>query len=321
MGGRVGLDRGFQTWNEGDDGLYGRDASVLGERALRWIDAMPGPFFLYVHTLEPHSPYAPGAEDAAPFDEPYSGDRDTRALLRLGQLGQLAPEGLRFLESQYLGEVRKNDRAFGELLDALRAAGRLEDTLVVFTADHGEELLDHGGTEHAKTLYQELIRVPLAVRLPGGARAGRRLAGTVEQVDLLPTLLGLAGVEPPASLPGRDLSRWWQGRAEAPAPPVVFSEERFAVVDKFAARAGPLKLIFNNDGPALWRKGAHVELYDLEADPAERVNLADARPIASRYLLQELERFRRRAPGSRAESRLVLSGQERDALKALGYVH
>src|SRR5204862_7832765 len=138
---------------------------------------------------------------------------------------------------------------------------------VVFTADHGEEFLEHGGTEHTKTLYQELVRVPLVVRAPRGP-GGIREKGAVEQIDLLPTILALTGLPAPRPLPGRDLSaRLTRPQGPVSAAPVLFSEERFAVVDKVAARAGGLKLIFNNDGPALWRAKAHLEPYDLARDP------------------------------------------------------
>jgi arylsulfatase A-like enzyme len=327
LGGRFGFEQGFDTWNGGDASLYGATAATLGERALAWLDAGRGPFFLYVHTMEPHAPYTPSDEDAAPFALPgYAGDRDTRALLRLGQLGQLSPEGLRFLESRYRGEVHQNDRAFGALLDALRGRGLLDSTLVVFLADHGEELLDHGGTEHAKTLYQELVRVPLAVRLPGARRGGTRERGPVQQIDLVPTLLRFAGVARPDGLPGRDLAPLWLGTGpEQALPPLLFSEERFAVVDKYAARAGALKLILNNDGPELWRAGAHLELYDLVRDPRERANLAGSRPVTVAFLSQELERFRelqaalaKRGGGGAA---LTLTPEEQDQLRALGYIH
>jgi arylsulfatase A-like enzyme len=239
--------------------------------------------------------------------------------LRLGQLGQLSAEGLRFLRAQYEGEVRQNDRAFGALIDGLRARGLLDRTVVVFTADHGEEFLEHGGTEHTKTLYQELVRVPLVVRVPGKP-GGTRERGTVQQIDLMPTILALTGRPAPRPLPGRDLSARLAG-AQGPvsAAPVLLSEERFAVVDKLAARAGDLKLIFNNDGPALWRAGSHVELYDLARDPLERANLAPLRPIAVAFLERRLEAFRKaQAPG--AAPSVALSSDEREQLRALGYV-
>lgn len=323
VGGRFGFDQGFETWNGGDPALYGAPAAELGRRALEWLDTGSGPFLLYVHTMEPHSPYDPPPEAMAPFAlDDYDGDRDTRALLRLGQLGQLSPAGLRFLEARYAGEIRENDRAFGALLDGLDERGLLDTTLVVFVSDHGEELLDHGGTEHAKTLYQELVRVPLVVRLPGAARRGARVAGPVQQIDLLPTLLGLLDVEAPPDLPGRDLSGLWlEGTTPARPPPLLFAEERFTITDKVAVRSGDLKLILNNDGRDLWRAGTHVELYDLADDPDEARNLAGHRPIAEAFLRQELERFRTQVAARAAGSApLELTDEEREQLRALGYI-
>ena len=318
LGGRFGFDQGFDAWNPGTRTLYGAAAADLVREALAWADAGPRPFFLYVHTMEPHAPYTPSDEDWRPFaGDAYRGMTDTRALLRLGQLGTLAPEALRFLRSRYEGEVHQNDRAFGGLLDGLEARGLDGTTVVVFTADHGEEFLEHGGTEHAKTLYQELVRVPLVVRVPRGP-GGTREKATVQQIDLMPTLLALTGLPAPRALPGRDLSASLTGQRPPSPPPVVFSEERFAVVDKVAARAGDLKLIFNNDGPALWRARSHVELYDLARDPLERTNLAASRPIAAAFLERRLEAFRKAQAPAAAQS-VALSSGEREQLRALGY--
>ena len=242
-------------------------------------------------------------------------------LLRLGQLGQLKPEGLRFLIARFQGEVRQNDQGFGVFLDGLKSRGLMDDCILVFTADHGEEFLEHGGTEHTKTLYQELIRVPLVVRLPRGLGAGMRLKETVQQIDLFPSLLGLAGLSGPGGLPGRDLSeRWRNPSPTAPLSPLLFSEERFAVTDKYSVRADRWKLIFNNDGPALWRAGTHIELYDLDRDPGEKENVASSFPIVTNFLLQRLEAFRAARAKSGAGSSVTLTPEEREQLKALGYV-
>jgi arylsulfatase A-like enzyme len=193
---------------------------------------------------------------------------------------------------------------------------------VVFVSDHGEELLDHGGTEHAKTLYQELVRIPLLVRLPGAARRSGRVREPVQQIDLLPSLLGLAGLAIPPDLPGRDLSGRWLGLdADARPSPLLFSEQRFTVTDKLAVRSGGLKLILNNDGPELWRAGTHVELYALSLDPGEAHNLVGTRPVAEAFLRQELERFRRRqAALATGGTPLELTPEELEQLRALGYV-
>lgn len=322
LGGRFGFDQGFDVWNPGAQTLYGAPAADLVRAALAWVDSGPRPFFLYVHTMEPHAPYTPSEEDLRPFAvSGYRGDTDTRSLLRLGQLGTLDEAGLRFLRSRYEGEVHQNDRAFGDLLDGLQARGLDASTVVVFTADHGEEFREHGGTEHTKTLYQELVHVPLVVRLPGPSGRGARERAAVQQIDLTPTLLGLAGVAVPPTLPGRDLTTALAGRSDPRlAPPVLFSEERFAVVDKLSARAGDLKLIFNNDGPALWRAGSHLELYDLARDPAEKANLAGSRPIALAFLQRRLDAFRNAQQRAGAAESVALSTAEKEQLRALGYV-
>jgi arylsulfatase A-like enzyme len=192
---------------------------------------------------------------------------------------------------------------------------------VVFTSDHGEELLDHGGTEHAKTLYQELLRIPLAVRLPRATHGGTREAAPVQQIDLLPTLLGLAGVAPPPGLPGRNLAQRWLGSPDpSPEPPLLFADERFTVISKAAVRAGPLKLILNSDGVALWRAGTQLELHDLANDPRaaeHRGAVAHPRglPAPGARALPQIVRFRAQRP------RLALTPGELDQLRAPGYVH
>jgi arylsulfatase A-like enzyme len=282
--------------------------------ALHWIDgAGVSPFLAYVHVNDAHSPYEPEPEDAAPFvDAAYRGSTDTRALLRQGQMGKLDPAGLRFLRGRYLGEVRRVDRAFGQLVEGLRQRGRLDDTIIVFVADHGEEMLEHGGTEHAKTVYQELVHVPLAVRVPG--RSAARRTDPVRLVDVLPTVLQAAGVPAAARLSGTDLF----GRP-SPVPGYGWCTERFGVVEKYAVRADRLKLVFNNDGPALWRKGAHVELYDLARDPQEKVNLAPERPVTVAVLRHDLEAYRRASVAS-ADGSTTLSADELEELHSLGYL-
>ncbi|GDX82898.1 hypothetical protein LBMAG42_47090 [Deltaproteobacteria bacterium] len=147
--------------------------------------------FVFVHLMEPHDPWfshtagvlpigAPGQPDPAPGD----------ALVRRARYGE---------------EVAWADRQLGAFLDELRAAGTYDDSVIVVTSDHGEEFFEHGGWWHGTTLYDQEIRVPLLIKLPGGRHAGTRVPWQVRQVDVAPTLVDLAGTVPPSAWQGLDL--------------------------------------------------------------------------------------------------------------------
>ena len=319
VGSRFGFAQGFDVWNDGEKKLYGFSANEAVERALHFVDAGPQPFFLYVHTLEPHVPYEPTDESWALFRPPGAVRMPSRPLL----MGKKTPRKLDYLHTLYLGEIRDNDRAFGRLVDGLRARGRLADTLVTFVADHGEEFGDHGGHGHGHTLYRELIRIPLAVRLPGGARGGFREKQPVAQIDLLPTLLSLTGLAAPEIREGRDLSALWLGRG-VPGEPELVSETRFGKAEKSSLRIGSWKLIVNDDTRTYGDLGGPVELYDVAGDPAEQNDLAASDPIAVQYLtnrLFELRSAQRQAAKTlRGGAKVELSDEDKEQLRALGYV-
>ncbi len=319
VGSRFGFAQGFDVWNDGEKKLYGFSAREAVERALHFVDAGPQPFLLYVHTLEPHVPYEPTDESWAPFRPPGAVRTPSRPLL----LKKKTPRSIDYLQTLYLGEIRDNDRAFGKLIEGLRARGRLTDTLVAFVADHGEEFGDHGGHGHGHTLYRELIRIPLAARLPGGARGGSREKQPVSQIDQLPTLLSLSGLPAPPVREGRDLSALWLGRG-TPDEAELVSETRFGKAEKSALRVGPLKLIVNDDTRIYGDLGGPVELYDLEADPAEKHDLSEADPIAVQYLTNRLFELRsaqrRAAKALRGGAKVELSEEDKEQLRALGYV-
>jgi hypothetical protein len=186
----------------------------------------------------------------------------------------------------YDSEIRYVDRAVAELLDAIPPEV-LEDTLIVLTSDHGEELYDHGGWKHGHTLYEDQIHVPLIFRWDGRIPAGRRLPGTVRLLDLAPTLLSAAGGKVPASWQGEDLLPVLAG--DEPLPRMAaYSEDLQVGPLRASTVADGKKLILYNRTEAfepqnILQETIHtldqsrlglVELYDLEADPGERESLA-----------------------------------------------
>jgi arylsulfatase A-like enzyme len=255
------------------------DAAPVVDAALSWIDARAGfPTFVYVHTMDPHVPYAP----PPPFDRkfepaPLPGRAATDPRTDYAE----AADRERLI-AQYDGDVAYGDREFGRFVAALKARGLYDRALFIFTADHGEEFLDHGQWLHGRSVFDELIRVPLLVKLPGGQHSGKRVAQQVRTVDLLPTILEAVGlpVPQPPAIAGRPLQAVIEGRAPEPVAVAEISHRGFVAhaartrLDKYVQRFSP----------------EHGELYfDLAADPKEARSVLEANPERVRALKAEVE--------------------------------
>ncbi|MGH3921329.1 MAG: sulfatase-like hydrolase/transferase, partial [Pseudonocardiaceae bacterium] len=201
----LGLTRGFGHV----DYLPTTDGSVLVDRFEHFLEAgLPERFFCYLHLMDVHNPLP-----------------DQMAPPRLGQgLGPSAvEERMGQLVECYAAAVRLVDRHVAGVVHVLEKAGVLDDTLVIVTADHGEEHREHGTMlAHGRSLYRELLHVPLIMRLPGGASAGTVVDRPVQSIDLMPTILEAAGC-PRAGLAGRSLLPAIQGEGRDPSLP-AFSE-------------------------------------------------------------------------------------------------
>jgi arylsulfatase A-like enzyme len=313
---RLGYAQGFDEWNGGDEkSLFGKRPRPVVDRAVEWLRSAPEPFFLYVHVLDPHDPYEPPERHWRPFrPEAYAGLRDTRVL---GQGGSLGPEALAFLRSAYEGEIHEADDAFGVLVEALRSRKLVDRTLLAFTADHGEEFQDHGRLGHARTLYREVLRVPLVIRLPRGDRGGERVESPVQHVDLFSTLLAVSGAE--AAGEGRPL---WEAWTAGPADPhsLLHGRLRFGASDKRSVRDGLMTMVVNDEPSARFR----FELFDLGSDPEEREDLARKRPIVARYLRERMATFVKAQADVNARlqagTKVELAPEETERLRALGYL-
>lgn len=309
----LGYAQGFATWIP----LPRRPSDEVARAALDWVRGRREPFFLYVHTLGAHRPYLPSPEHWQPFLPPgRSRPPDVNALVLRPRL---APGEMDVVRSAYAAEVHESDAAFGGLLDGLQTEGLLERTAVAFTADHGEAFDEHGDRGHGASLYQETVRVPLALRVPGLA-GGVRTAVPAQHADLAPTFLALAGVPRPPELRGLDL-RDLAGSGRDPHR-VLIGRLTYAGADKIAVRRGSLKLVVNEEPRA--PPGRRFELYDLGLDPGEARDLAAGRREEVEHLWMESraarrieEAFRARIGAGRA---VAVSPEDREALRALGYV-
>ncbi len=326
--GRWGLDRGWDEYRYIDLDLRFTDSSAVINREviprLAGLAAAEQPFFLYLHSMDPHAPYHPPPGYRQFLDPAYTGPVDGsmasvgRLLERLRSDGAAAHAAdLEQLRGLYDGGILHNDTRIGELVDAMAELGLLESTAILITSDHGEEFFEHGGVMHGQSLYQELIGIPMLLRPPGGV-APRRIAGA-QQVDAAVMLATLAGVAVPPTAIGRDLPT----TGDAAARP-VFSEEELRDRRLWSFVEDGMKLHYNrNARHAEYQRQQTHELFDLAADPGERVNLYADRPVLAGYLL---ERARTLAAGlaTGADRAMIdpedLGEELRGQLRALGYL-
>jgi arylsulfatase A-like enzyme len=307
----------------------GRDGKAV-QAALEWAGQLEGekPFFLWVHLFGAHSPYYNGGDLAArELDPGYAGPLGPKKW----QLNRVMTErlplterDLRHLDALYDAAVMGSDRLAGSLLEGLRSQGRLERTLVVTAADHGEELYDHNGyLYHACSVYQTGLHVPLAIAAPGLIPAGAHVPQVVELIDVMPTALALLGLAPPVEQHGRSLVPALAGKSLDARP--AFSEYGSAPLQTVVE--DDWKLVFNPtrfepvcipDAPPGHYPIGRAELYDLAQDPGETRNLADRQPERAAELARRI-RQRFAAVHNRIEDQDV-SEEMRKELEALGYV-
>lgn len=313
---RTNFSRGFETFVDvertKEGGKWAPAAAVTGP-FLRWLERNHGHrFFAYLQLMEPHDPYTPpeALRPAPPDGVPPA--------IAQGQVSQFAekianrkipplsaPE-VAYLSALYDGEIRAWDAALADLLAAIAPLAPPESTVLIVTADHGEEFQEHGRLTHGFHLYEESIHVPLVVVSPGFAP--RRQPEQAQGIDLFPTVAALLGVSAPNDLPGRDLLR-------PPEPRPAFSETRHGLgvgeeLQLVSVRQGGWKLIHT---PATNR----FELYDLAHDPGEHDDRFATAP-ESADLVRLLTAWEAAAP-----SRPQPAGPDpalREKLRALGYV-
>jgi arylsulfatase A-like enzyme len=242
----------------------------------------------------------------------------------------------------YDGAIRGMDEELGRMMEALRGLGLADKTLVVFTSDHGEEWLDHGRTFHGQSVYGEMNNMALILRGPGVPQ-GTVVDETVQVIDVMPTLLELSGIEPPAGMQGASLHALLEelvedGAAHAHGGLAHDWDDRPAVSEKLetdsdssagtppprdtesvALILGGYKLIHNVKRPA----GApEFELYDHSQDPLDQEDLAAVRPDMVARLQKQLDTWRKRATAARLppDSAQAVTAEELEKLRALGYV-
>jgi choline-sulfatase len=279
-----GIDRGFDVF---DAAMGPAGSAQFAERSggdtrallTRWIAAHgAGPMFTFLHLYEPHAPYDP--------PEPFRG---------------------RYAALPYDGEIAAADAVVGEFLDFLRARGLFDRSIVILLSDHGEGLGEHGEQEHGVLLYREDLHVPLLMRLPGGAFAGRRVTKPIGLIDVFPTLVEAAGASLPPGLSSRSLR----------AAMKTDDDDRRIYAETLYPRLifGWSDLASLVDSRFQYIDSTHPELYDLRQDPGELHAIDPDRADAGRSLRRSLMAIHRpfAAPGASDPERVR-------RLASLGYL-
>ncbi|HEX7476220.1 MAG TPA: sulfatase [Polyangiales bacterium] len=317
---KFGFAQGFRDYrnylHEGRPNV----AQYVAADVLAWLDARPAnqPFFLYVHTVDPHVPYKPPPHFVAMYDPaPYSGPIDFHGNHNLLEKIKAGTQPIDARDREHLlalydAEVSYHDAYLGVILDGLKARGLDENTVVVITSDHGEEFWEHGSVGHGHTVFDELLHIPLIVHVPGMAGGGRGVTGDVGLVDVEPTVLQALGQSIPSTLSGQSFLPQLLG--EQPDAP------RFTVsgfMDGWRALAtGRVKLV---------QQGLrHARLYDTLHDPGEHHDLAADHPITLRYAHALLGLALGPARGPGVGTALPVTTTDLDAatlaqLRSLGY--
>ena len=341
---KFGFAQGFDDYVElvSDEMLAGGTANdefrarQVTDRALAWLAERPAkePFFLFLHYYEPHADYDPPPPYETLFDPGYDGPasgayRWIRPYIKYidhdREVPPIEPRDREHVVALYDGEIRYVDDQLARLYDALAERRLLGRTLLVVTADHGEEFDDHGSMEgHGWTVYEEVVHVPLLVRFPDGRQAGTVVGGLAQSIDIGPTILDWLGLPRPRTFQGRSLLPGLGAGLKTPRRLAFSQTRRFAPTT--TVRDGRWRLI-QREAPPEPRAGLALpspgsELYDLQADPGEQHDLYGSRPAIGARLEAYLAGWRRANAALVAPARgdVELTPAEVQRLKSLGYL-
>lgn len=364
------LHQGFEEVHESaslPDPETSKTAREYVDRLLPWIESHRDvPFFVLLHVTDPHDPYEPYPPYNALWADPDHREEHLRRrekvrekisdpLLRrfvqptreeILRAGVDPDDYITYERAWYDGSIRAMDVEIGRLVERLRNLGLDRKTLVVFTSDHGEEFLEHGRTFHGQSVYGELTNVPLLLWRPGSVPAGMVIEETVEVIDLMPTVLQMAGLPMPAGMQGRSLLPLMAGAAgsggeagisagaawaagDGPRSRPAFAEKNALEetggppprdTESYTIFSGDWKLIHNVKRPP---GQPEFELYDHQVDPLNQRNLASGHPDIVRRLAAGLAAWREMAREARLPSEAhsqEMSPEEIERLRNLGYI-
>lgn len=284
-------DEGFAGWAKGTRRSGKIDDRFTVNEAIEWIGEAEQPFVLYMNLQNSHVPYVVPSD----FDPPFGSGRVSFPIL----FGSFPEDSVQAVKDLYASSLAYVDSQLARLIEFLEESGRMDETVIVITADTGQAFYEHGFTSHAGALYDEVMRVPLVIRSPG-LEPGEE-SGLSQHIDIPPTVLGLLGLPPHPSFQGVDVlaadgtstglatdgpaEHLSEGVAGEPGGRSVFLVGQ-ALEEQYSLIEGRWKLIFD-------AKLGEYQLYDLEMDPGELTDLSMARPELVGELARRLQAWRK----------------------------
>jgi len=264
-----GLNQGFDIYKS----FESRKFSEIFKAAIRWLENhRTEKFFMFLHSYEVHVPYTPEARFLKLLEDHYSGHLSSPNSRHLpshihGKIVQkinerkleMSAKDLEHIINTYDAEIMSMDESFDDFIEYLKTRGIYDDTIIVFTSDHGEEFYEHGWVgQHSHTLYDELLKVPLIIKLPNSQDAGEVVESQVRSIDIAPTVLEILGIDVPSQFEGTSLLGIL--RNKSPHPLMAVSE-RGHKNKRASIRTGDWK----------YYQG---RLYNILEDPSEQFNLS-----------------------------------------------
>lgn len=317
-----GFHQGFDSYIEIYQQLKQRPlyAHHMNQLILPWLEENANmPFFLYIHTVDPHDPYNPPPPFDTMYDKNYQGSihGSSRTLCDIdeGKI-KVTPRDIQHLEALYDGEITLNDEAFGELIEKLKELQLYNRTLVLFTSDHGEEFYEHQGVKHGDTLYEEQIHIPIIIRDPFHFPSEQRIGSMVGTIDIMPTILRLLNISVPAECEGKSLIPLIKDEKNFFIDNLFFEEDLDGIIIQ-AIRRKQWKLIF-------YPKTNKLVLFNLEKDAEEKHDMATEYPELASSLYEEMKHWHQKQIEKRTgllrPKVQKLSEETIKQLRALGYL-
>ncbi|MCD6193208.1 MAG: sulfatase [Candidatus Aminicenantes bacterium] len=314
---KLNFDQGFSLYDE--ENARGHDyisSPSITEKAIDFLRKNRSrKFFLFLHYFDPHYDYI--LHDKYNYYPDYKGKlysgQQIKDLLKLAP--SMSPEDIKYVISLYDSEISFTDEYIGKLLNEIKRLGLYDNSLIILTGDHGEEFLERGDNHigHTKTLYKELIHVPLIIKLPYQTTP-RRITRNVSLIDLMPTVLDIVGLGIPKKYKhfGKAIKFKKNSEIDYQRDTVFFETKRMAKLNGVVKDKWKCIIDFRKK---------RVSLFDLQSDPWERENVSQKFPQVVKELVRELEKWQHLMPSKKLKGQKVnFTERQKQILRSLGYI-